>query len=194
MVPLLALLGFSSPITLEVSIPKEVVSGQPVPVVVRAKNVSNLPLTLVKAIPPNQRIGIEWKTSLVHDGRPVMRDESSPWMAQWILSWRIRADEFFVLQPGECAVIYQDKFSGRYDAEKMPSLKSEASRLVKRPLPGGAYTFKAHFAFHRGAAKSWSGEPNPKFEPEAKRRYSRTWIGSADGEARFAVVPAKASQ
>lgn len=86
------------------------------------------------------------------------------------------------------------KETPKFRLDGMPSLKSEASRLVKKPLSGGAYTFKAHFAFHRGAAKSWSGEPNPKFEPEAKKRYSRTWTGSVDGETRFVVVPAKASQ
>jgi hypothetical protein len=187
MTVLLSLLAFTTPVVLEVSAPAQVFSGEQVPVVVRAKNVSNLPVTIVTASPPNVRLGLKWRTELIYDGKPLVRDERSGWIAQWVFGSKICPDQFVVIQPGQSAEIYRDKFSVIFQEDRRRERKDDDARAPREALAPGEYTFRAHFGFAREFKDSKSALA-PKMEGLARQRYVRTWVGAVDAETTFKVL------
>jgi hypothetical protein len=187
MTPILAMLAFSAPIALEVSIPSQVVSGEEVPVVVSAKNISNKPVTLVRASPPSIRLGLKWKTALLKDDKPLFRDERSHWSAQWHFGKFIGPSHFVVLQPGQSAEMYRDKFTYVLPEGGRRETKREDAVAPRDPLAAGEYKFRAHFDF-TPTFKPSKGALDPKLTPEGAKLYKQSWVGKVDGEVTFRVV------
>jgi|GEM_PF-4625953 len=189
----LALL-LAAPVRLTVDVPTQVRSGEPVTVVVVAENVTDKPITLVRAQPTNYRLGFGWKADLTRDGKTVARDERSPLRAQTVYRAKIGPEPFVTLPPRQRMELYREQFQQSYLADA-PNLKRALADAPKSPLAPGRYEWSFEYRFEPSFAQHQRKEAargryfRPYLTPEAEALYRSAWKGSVTASATIEILP-----
>lgn len=182
----------SSPIQIEVQVPHTTFrAGEVVRVELSARNISQEPVVLAKAIwdgaPAASARGI-----LSSGGKELTFDgKSSLPLVQVMVSDRVDKSRFVTIQPSQSVVLYWTEIEQVYDfGSSTTRMKADYARATKHKLKPGKYKFTASYSFDRDAmAKSMKREWNRQisFEPGAEKLWKSALVLNISGTKQFEV-------
>ncbi len=158
--PLLAANAVSGPIKFDLVLDQQVyAAGQPILASLTAKNISNRPAVLAKAIWDGAPAATA-NATLMRNGKPVETfGDSSITAVQVIVDNRVDKSRFVVLQPNQTVTLYWVKFEGERVFRSQSRDKQAYAESKAIPLAPGRYECVVRYEFDaKKIGDSWKRE------------------------------------